>query len=126
MYNIGKIQNKSQSMNINNPSLFTLNQFLGSSVNQLKNDSYDKNNNYDEYLEIDESGQVIKAVVKPKDKAEFSPRQWRVMYDTFLEKTEFASKLVIQVQQKGSRKKNKVFTEYERTLIDFQLLSITK
>jgi hypothetical protein len=41
------------------------------------------------------------------------------MYDTFLEKTEFASKLVIQVQQKGSRKKNKVFTEYERTLIDF-------
>lgn len=126
MYNIGKIQNKSQSMNINNPSLFTLNQFLGSSVNQLKNDSYDRNNNYDEYLEIDESGQVIKAVVKPKDKAEFSPRQWRVMYDTFLEKTEFASKLVIQVQQKGSRKKNKVFTEYERTLIDFQLLSITK
>ena len=67
---------------------------MGSSVNQIKNDTHGQQDEYEEYLQIDESGLVVKAVVKPKGK-EFSTKQWKEMMDVFLEKREFGSKLTV-------------------------------
>lgn len=86
--------------------------FLGSSFNQhQKEENWDEMIQLEEYLQVEESGRIVRLVITPKDRDFFNPSEYYSIQRQLGDNQNYATLFNIRIPSQEAENKNEYFSK---------------